>query len=251
MSKLNRTLSKYYPCDIPPSVLRYALPLCLFGKTLSHTCIWVSSVLIMKDDFDRNYIAIGAVLAGGSFSGLVSSVIFMSDGWQFFMKKRYPSPRNIYVLMIGLSLSSAFVAFPIFVPFVIGFIFYGIFHAMLDILLTELSGTSISGGETYFNWFLRRIWIAGTLYALPILYELHPRLPFVLAFWFAFMSTVFLIVFIHCHSKEDVIAFVDDRLRDEEDKEGKRRRKPSRKPERNLAYTERVALGLLTRGDDL
>ena len=113
----------------------------------------MSSVLTMKDDFDRNHIAIGAMFAGGSFSGLISSVISMSEGWIFFMKKRYPSPRNIYVLMNDLSLSTAFVAFPIFVSFVIGFIFYGIFHAMLDTLLTELSGTSISGGETYFNWF--------------------------------------------------------------------------------------------------
>lgn len=251
MSKLNRTLNKYYPCDIPPSVLRYALPLCLFGKTLSHTCIWVSSVLIMKDDFDRNYITIGAVLAGGAFSGLISSLLSLSTMWNFYMRKRFPAPRNIYSLMIGLILSTALVAYPLFVPFVIGFIFYGIFHAMLENLLIELAGTSTAGGETIFNWFLRRIWIAGTLYALPILYELHPRLPFVLAFWFAFMSTMFLIIYIHCHSKEEVTVFVENKMRDEEDNAGRRKRKPSTKPERNLGYTERVTLGLLIKGDDL
>ena len=35
MSKLNRTLSKYYPPNIPANMLRKVLPICAFGRTTS------------------------------------------------------------------------------------------------------------------------------------------------------------------------------------------------------------------------
>ncbi len=254
MSKLNRTIAKYYPSCVPPGIVKVALPLCVFGRSISSMIVWSVSALIMKEDFGKSYIIIGAVFAGVMTCDLLVSILSLTDRWSQSLNRYFASPNDFYLFMIGITLSLGLVAVPHFAAFVSGLMIYVCFNSAMRTLLYQLQGSSSSGWENVHFMFIRRFWTAAALFSLPILNSFHRRLPLVLAIWFAFFTTVALIVFINCYPKEEEDGEMDA-TRGKNTLRGSTsaapRNRPSRKPERNLTYPEQIMLSRLIKGKDV
>ena len=255
MSKLNRTLCKYYPSLVPPSSVRYIVPLCVFGRTLSSICIWSSSTVIMVDDFEQNFITVGVIFASAAAFDFLISLLELNEEWHQRYKKKLARPNEIFLCMGGITLSSIVVAVPNLYAFVAGFLLYVICNSTLKVALTELQGSSENAMESITVQLLRRLCTAATLYSLPLLYSLHPRLPLVMALWFALLSSLVLAVFLTFCRKSSDVETVDDDDRSKKlqptDSVRKLNSRPSKRPERNLLYAERVMLGRLIKGKDV
>ncbi len=249
MSKLNRTLSKYYPSDLPQSVLRRIIPLCVFGRTLSSVCIWGSSALLIFDDYTQNFIVIGLIFAGAAACDFIVSFVLLTNRLETKLKKLCPSPRDLFLGMFGITLSSTLVAVPIYPVFLAGFMIYCVCNGLLRIVLTELQGSSENPNERVAYQINRRLWTAGSLYVIPILYNLHPRIPFVLGLWFAVASSTFLTIYMCCYHSGEPLDDVN--LRKNKRAVTAAKNRPSRRPERNLDYAEQVMLGRLMKGKDV
>lgn len=254
MSKLNRTIAKYYPSCVPPGIVKVALPLCVFGRSISSMIVWSVSALIMKEDFGKNYIVIGAVFAGIMVCDLLVSAYSLTDRWNRNLNKYFSSPNDFYLFMIGMTLSLGLVAVPHFAAFVIGFMIFVCFNSALRTFLYQLQGSSESGWENLHFMFIRRFWTAAALFSIPMLDSFHRRLPLVLAIWFTFFTTTILIAFINCYPKEDEDGEMDA-TRGKNTARGSNsaapRNRSSRKPERNLVYSEQVMLSRLIKGKDV
>ncbi len=259
MSKLNRTLARYYPPAVPDKILRTILPVCVFGRTIASIIIWNVSALIMEDDFGKDYIVIGAVFSGMMLCDIIVSSISLTDNFHTILSKKLPPPTNFYVLMVGVTLSLGLVAIPNFIAFVIGLVIFVCFNSVLRTILSELQGSSSCGWESFQFQLIRRFWTAAALISIPMLDKVNPRLPLVLAIWFAFLSTTVLVVVIQCHRRPDASS-------DEKQEEGNNEKskkdsslfyvsrnssRPSRRPEKNLNYTERIMLSRLIKGKDV
>mmetsp|Transcript_22751 Transcript_22751/g.27898 ORF Transcript_22751/g.27898 Transcript_22751/m.27898 type:complete len:667 (+) Transcript_22751:69-2069(+) len=247
MSKLNRSLAKYYPSDVPSSALRYLLPLCTFGRTISSIIVWNISALVMNIDYAQSEIVIGGIFSGMMLCDWLVTEICLLEKWKNIMRRKFPSPWDVYIYMIGVVSSLALVAVPIFPMFITGLIIFNIFNSALRTLLTELQGTSNNGCETFYFMIFRRFWTITALFSLPVLHSLHPQIPFVLAIWFAFFTTVTLFFLITCYKKEEEEE-VTQRTKVKRNKETNR---PSRRPEKNLNYSERIMLSHLIKGKDI
>ena len=57
-----------------------------------------------------------------------------------------------------------------------GFMLYSIFSSELSAALTEVQGSSNNATEPVTSQVMRRFCTAGSLFALPFLHALHPRL---------------------------------------------------------------------------
>lgn len=248
LSKLNRTLSKYYPSGMPPSTVRYMVPICIFGRTASSICIWNSSTIIMVHEFEKDFITVGAVFAAAAgFDFLVS--LFILKGSQSGEVSQL-SVNHVFICMAGISLGSVVVAVPNFYAFVSGFMVYAICNSMLRIAMIDLQGTSNNATEGIMVQLIRRFQTAAALYCIPLLFKMHPRLPLVLALWFALLSSVVLIWVLACCKKSEETIKVDDDVEKRKDKSRSIKRRSS-KPERNLIYSERAMLGRLITGKDV
>ena len=248
MSKLNRSLSKYYPSDIPPSSVRFIVPICVFGRTISSICIWSSSALILVDDFETDFVTVGAIFGSAAAVDFLVSLFALSEMWN---KKKLPTKLGVYICMAGITLSSTATAAPKLYAFIVGFMLYAICNSILRILLTELQGSSNNATESFTVQLIRRICTAGALYSLPLLYMLHPRLPLVLALWFALFSSTILAVSLACCRTSAEIQKLDNSVNQNIARSGSFRARPSRRPERNLLYAEQIMLGRLIKGKDV
>ena len=250
MSKLNRTLSKYYPPNVPSSILRTSLPLCVFGRTISSIIVWNIAALIMEDDFGKDYVVIGGVFAGMMICDFLATSISMTEKWYNFLIEKLRPPIDVYVFMSGLTISLGLIAVPNFIAFVVGLAIFVFFNSALRTMLYGLQGSSSCGWETFHYQIIRRFFTAVALFCLPMINNLHRKLPLVLAIWIALCTTTVLVVFTQCHR------FVQD---DDIEKNKKvstdsfynARTRPSRRPEKNLVYSERIMLSRLIKGKDV
>jgi len=248
MSKLNRSLSKYYPSEVPPSSVRYIVPICVFGRTISSMCIWSSSALILVDDFQADFVTVGAIFGSAAAFDFLISLFALSEAWN---KKKLPTKLGVYICMTGITLSSTATAAPKLYAFIAGFMVYVICNSILRILLIELQGSSNNATESLTVQLIRRLCTAGALYALPLLYMLHPRLPLVLALWFALFSSTILAMSLACCRTSTEIQKMDNEVEKKIARSGSARARPSKRPERNLLYAEQVMLGRLIKGKDV
>jgi len=246
MSKLNKTLGKYYPSDVPQNIIRFIIPLGLFGLTLSSMCIWASTALIVVDDFSQGYLVLGTIFAAASALDLITSSFLLSKGWDTKFRKLMPEPYNFFMGLFGITLASALVAVPSFSVFVTGFMLYSIFSSLLSAALTEVQGSSNNATEPVTSQVMRRLCTAGSLFALPFLHALHPRLPFILGLWYALISSVTFTVYMWCFPRGDDVELDEAGLQSTAT-----RNRPSRRPERNLVRSERVMLARLMKGKDV
>lgn len=248
LSKLNRTLSKYYPADLPPSTVRYLVPVCIFARTTSSICIWNVSALIMVHDFEEDFIAVGSIFAAAAFFDFLVSLMNLSGPKSGEVSQL--SVNHFLACMAGLSLGSVIIALPNFYTFIVGFIIYAGSNSMLRIALIDLQGTSNNAIEGVMVQMIRRFQTAAALYCIPLLYKLHPRLPLVLALWFAILCLVLLFWMLKCCKKSEESAKVDEDVENRRTKSRSIKRRSS-KPERNLIYSERAMLGRLITGKDV
>lgn len=245
MSTMNRTLAKYYPVHVPPSSVRYVVPICVFARTLSSICIWSSSTIILVDDFGANLITVGAVFAGAAVFDFLVSLLALS--WN----KKMPTKAALFAFMGGMTLSSTATAAPTLYTFIAGFMIYTLCNSMLRILLIELQGSSNNANESFSMQLIRRSCTAGALYSLPLLYVLHPRLPLLLALWCTLFSSTLLALFLACCRKSTEVQRMDNDVEKNIARSETARIRPSKRPERNLLYAEQVMLGRLIRGKDV
>lgn len=255
MSKLNRTLARYYPPAVPDKILRTILPVCVFGRTIASIIIWNVSALIMEDDFGKDYIVIGAVFSGMMLCDIIVSTISLTGNWHTILTIKLPPPTDVYVLMVGVTLSLGLVATPNFIAFVIGLATFVCFNSALRTILSELQGSSSCGWESFQFQLIRRFWTAAALISIPILDNVNHRLPLVLAIWFAFLSTTVLVVVTQCHRRPDASASQEEENGDKKLKDSfyvsRNNNRPSRRPEKNLNYAERIMLSRLIKGKDV
>lgn len=256
LSKLNRTVAKYYPSHVPPSIIRYMVPLCIFGRTTSSICFWNSTTVIMVDDFEQNFITVGATFASAAAFDFMISLYILSQSWgEKGEKKSNPilSVYHVMICMAGLTLSSMVIAIPNLYAFIAGFVVFAVFNSMLKIAIFDLQGSNNNATESITIQMIRRFLTAVALYSIPLLYKVHPRLPLVLALWFALLSSLVLAFLLTCcHVSEEVQKLDDDVEKRKTNLEKSRsRRRQSSRPERNLLYSERVMLGRLLSGKDV
>jgi len=244
MSAMNRTLAKYYPSHIPPSSVRYIVPICIFGRSISSIVIWSSVTIIMVDDFEATFITVGAVLACVATFDFLMSLLVLS--WNKMATKE-----SIYICMGGITLSSTAMAAPTLYAFIAGFMLYTLCNSILRILLIELQGSSNNANESFTMQLIRRSLTAGALYSLPLLYALHPRLPLILALWSAFFSSTILFMFLICCRKSRDIQKMDNDVEQNIARAEAANIRPSKRPERNLMYVEQVMLSRLIKGKDV
>jgi len=210
--------------------------------------------LIMKEDFGKNYIIIGAVFAGVMVCDLLVSSFSLTDRWRQSLDNHCPSPNDFYLFMIGLNLSLALLAVPHFIAFVIGLVVFICFNSVLRTFLFQLQGSSSSGWENVHFMFIRRFWTAAALFSIPMLDSFHRSLPLVLALWFSFFTTTILVVFINCYRKEEEDEEMDatrGKNMPRRPNSGAPKYRQSKRPERNLTYPEQVMLSRLIKGKDV
>merc|ERR1719491_2799344 len=87
----------------------------------------------------------------------------------------------------GTMLSALVMAVPSLPAFLSGLVLYNAFSALLSVLLTEMSAGSTNTWESISAQMSRRVLTAACLFALPNLYDLHPRLPALSVFWIMFV----------------------------------------------------------------
>ena len=249
MSHMNRTLAKYYPSELPPSDVRYIIPICAAARNISSTIIWVSAPVILANDFKANFISVGAILAIGSAFDFLTAVVATTTYWG--MKKKDKTQLVIYVCMGGITFSSALTIAPNFYSFCCGFFFYSIFNSLLRFALAEIQGASINITESFAAQITRRTCLAGSLYCLPILYNIHPRLPTVVSAWFALLLSIILAFVLLCCKKSSEIKKLDDDVERRASRLDSKRMRMSKRPERNLTYSQQLMLSRLIKGKDV
>ena len=249
MSKLNRTLAKYYPLDILPSSVRYLAPACIFGRTLSSICIWSSSTVILVEDFEQNLVAVGIIFAGAAAADFLVSYFSLTEAW---FKRKWLIQSYLHVCLGGITFSSIAVATPNFAVYVAGFMVFMVFNAALRIAVIELQGSNMNSMESFTVQMMRRIWTVAALYCIPLIYRFHPRLPLILALWFNIVTSIGVAFCLSCCGNSEEMKQLDNNFlkRKRSDRPPSRSRQ-SRKPERNLLYAERVMLGRLIKGKDV
>ena len=211
-------------------------------------CIWSSSAIILVDDFEADFVTVGAIFGSAAAVDFLISLFALSEAWN---KKKLPTKLGVYICMAGITLSSTATAAPKLYAFIAGFMVYAICNSILRILLIELQGSSNNATESLTVQLIRRICTAGALYSLPLLYMLHPRLPLVLALWFALFSSTILAVSLACCRTSAEIQKLDNSVDQKIARSGSFRARPSKRPERNLLYAEQVMLGRLIKGKDV
>jgi hypothetical protein len=254
MSKINRSLAKNYPCDLPQSICVFTVPLLLFAKTTSTICIWGIAAHVMDYDFELNELLLCGILAAAAFTSLFTSFVTMSTIGNKYFKQTLPPPMNIYLTVSGLTISSVVVAIPNFTAFVVGLMLHTVFNSMLSILLGEIQGSSSNPWEVRSFQTFRRIVTAATVFALPTLYHINHWFPFILGMWAPFLSTIILFVRIHIAAGEapedDTFDAITLRKR-RESVDITSKKENSKRSERNLSYGEQIMLGKLIRGKEL
>lgn len=252
MSKLNRNLFKYYPSNIAPNRLKSIISCCVFGRALSSVCVWISSTVILVDEFGANVLLVGGIFACATAIDFVSSWIVLRDRCR---RKTIPSPREIFFCMGGILLSSATITAPHLYAYIAGFFTFAIFNSNLRLLLIELQGRSNDATESITLQLVRRFCIAGTLYAIPLLHSVYPTLPFALAFVFILASLLMLIMSLcccrNCRIFGDAQHELDDEMKNRSAREMSKKNRPSTKPERNLSFAERTMLTRLIKGQEI
>jgi hypothetical protein len=248
MSKLNRSMFKYYPPNIPPSRFKYFVSFCVFGRALSSVCIWVTSAVILVDDFGVDFVLVGGIFACATALELVTSWIVLRNSCQ---RKTMSTQRDIFISMGGILLSSAAIAAPNLYAYAAGFLTFAVFNTNLRLLLIELQGRSNDATESITLQLVRRVGIAGALYSIPLLHSVHPRLPFVLAFAFVLTSILMLVMSYCCCRNSGAAQELDDHFKNSSAREMSKRSRPSSKPERNLSFADRAMLARLIKGKEV
>jgi hypothetical protein len=257
MSRLNRTIARYYPSSIQANILRTALPICVFGRTISSLVIWNVSALIMEDDFQQSKGMIGAVFAGIMSCDWIVTFLSMTDNWNTVLTIKLSPPKDLYAFMIGITLSLGFMAIPNFITFVVGLASFTIFNSVLRTKLYELQGSNNCGWESLNFQIIRRFWSAAALFSLPKLDALTHRLPMLLAIWFALSATTMLLFFTLCRdpNKNEDDEMNRNNNKSDNDRNNavvtRKKKRPSKRPEKNLVYGERIMLSRLIKGKDV
>jgi len=260
LTDIHRSIVQYYPYEeLPPNVLKFVLPHVHRAEAITSTCIWGIAALVLHDDFEVDRLLLGVIFSGAAFVRIIATSMLFSDAIHGMIRRGFPNPRLLNVVLVGTTLSILLMAMPMLVLFLVGFGCYNFFGGMLFILITEMQGScSTATWETMTAQVARRILTAACLFALPNLYELHPRLPLVLSFWVAFVSSTVVAVRIYRYSGGSLCGEKDPSGNGRE--EGKKERKlklftvrggGGSKPEQNLVYAEQVMLGWLIKGKDL
>mmetsp|Transcript_8186 Transcript_8186/g.15404 ORF Transcript_8186/g.15404 Transcript_8186/m.15404 type:complete len:672 (+) Transcript_8186:152-2167(+) len=248
MSKLNRSLFKYYPPNIPPSRLKYFVSFCVFGRALSSVFVWITSTVILVDDFGADFVLVGGACASAAALDFATSWIMLRDSCH---RKSMPTQREIFICMGGLLVSSAAITAPNIYSYAVGFWIFAICNSYLRLLLIELQGRSNDATESITLQLVRRFWIAGALYSIPLLYSIHPRLPFALGFSFVLVSLLMLVMSLCCCRNVGPVKELDHDANKRAAREMSRKNRPSTKPERNLSFAERSMLTRLIKGKEV
>jgi len=264
LTDIHRNIVRYYPyAELSPNVLKFVLPHAHRAEALTYTCVWGIVALVLHDDFEIDRLLLGVIFSGAAFLRILATAAMFSDPMHILLQRLFPNTQLLNVTLAGMTLSVALMAMPYFLVFLIGFGCYSFFGGILYILLTEMQAScGTSTWEPVTTQVARRVLTGACLFALPNLYGLHPRLPFVLSFWVAFVSSTVVAVRIYrflgggrglCGTKSRGVG-------GKVSKRSKEARKArifmvrgggGNKPEQNLAYAEMVMLGWLIKGKDL
>ena len=250
MSKLNRTLTKYYPSAMPSKIVRVVLPICVYGRTIASMIVWNAIALVMRSDFHQNFLVIGGVFAGIMICDFLITIVTLSDQYNISIKTQLPSPNDVYVLSVGITLSLALVAVPNFSIFVVGLVIYVCMNSAMRTLLFELQGTSDSIWDGLKFHFIRCSSTAAALFSIPVLNSFHKRLPLVLAIWFSLLTTLIMVYVINVKVREEDETYELERKNASALTTGRSGR-ISRRPEKNLVYGEQIMLSRFIKGKDV
>lgn len=262
MSKLHRLLDENYSVDIPSSVLQKITPICAYGRSISVLCIWSSVAIRMNHDFSFNFIAIGSILACTSIADWVTALVFLRNDMHCYFKEVFPSPRDLFYSLIGMTFGCALMVIPLFITFICGFFLFCIFNALLKIILLEMQGNGgIIGTDGILFTTFQRISAGISLIIIPILFEVQSNLPMVLGLSNVLLTLFSLILFLYRSRKVDSngdnqnesvyqSAITEIQKYRSIVKEGHKQVDSPNTFERDLLYDEQLMISSLIRGKD-
>lgn len=262
MSKLHRLLGENYSVDIPSSVLQKIIPICAYGRSISVLCIWSSVAIRMDHDFSFNFIVIGTILACTSIADWVTSLVFLRNDMHSYFKEAFPSPRDLFYSLIGMTFGCALMVIPLFITFVCGFFTFCIFNALLKIILLEMQGNGgIIGTDGILFTTFQRISAGILLILIPILFEVQSILPVVLGLSNVLLTLFSLILFLYRSRKgvsngdnqnDSVYQNAITEIQEYRStvKEGHKQVDPPKSFEYDIQYDEQLMIASLIRGKD-
>jgi hypothetical protein len=200
------------------------------------------------DDFGADFVLVGGVFACSTALDLFTSWFILRDSCR---RKRMPTQREVFICMGGILLSSVAIAVPNIYAYTAGFFTFAIFNSNLRLLLIELQGRSNNASESITFQAVRRFWTAAALYSIPLLYAIHPRLPFALSVCFLLLSLLMLAMFLICCRISSAMRKLDSDTERRSVREMSKKNRPSTKQERNLCFAERTMLTRLIKGKEV